>query len=141
MDHSLPGCSIHGILQTIVLEWVAMPPPGDLPDSGIELVSLMSPALAGGFFATSATWEAHQAHSRCSINADSTNVSLEMFCPHLLKFLEKNMATHSSYLAGESHGQRKLVRLHPSINLVLGFFFATPHRDGTHAHYNRSTES
>ena len=99
-----------------------MPPPGDLPDSGIELVSLMSPALAGGFFATSATWEAHQAHSRCSINADSTNVSLEMFCPHLLKFLEKNMATHSSYLAGESHGQRKLVRLHPSINLVLGFF-------------------
>ena len=58
MDHSLPGCSIHGILQTIVLEWVAMPPPGDLPDSGIELVSLMSPALAGGFFATSATWGA-----------------------------------------------------------------------------------
>ena len=88
MDHSLPGCSIHGILQTIVLEWVAMPPPGDLPDSGIELVSLMSPALAGGFFATSATWEAHQAHSRCSINADSTNVSLEMFCPHLQKHLE-----------------------------------------------------
>ena len=24
--------------------------PGDLPDAGIELVSLMSPALAGGFF-------------------------------------------------------------------------------------------
>ena len=34
------------------------PPPGDLPDPGIELVSLMSPALAGGFFTTSATWEA-----------------------------------------------------------------------------------
>ena len=102
-------------------EWPCLPP-GNLSDPGIELVSLMSPALAGGFFATSATWEAHQAHSRCSINADSTNVSLEMFCPHLLKFLEKNMATHSSYLAGESHGQRKLVRLHPSINLVWGFF-------------------
>ena len=26
------------------------PPPGDLPDPGIEPVSLMSPALAGGFF-------------------------------------------------------------------------------------------
>ena len=26
------------------------PPPGDLPDPGIESVSLMSPALAGGFF-------------------------------------------------------------------------------------------
>ena len=33
------------------------PPPGDLPNAGTELVSLMSPALAGRFFATSATWE------------------------------------------------------------------------------------
>ena len=32
--------------------------PGDLPDPGIEPVSLMSPALVGGFFTTSATWEA-----------------------------------------------------------------------------------
>ena len=35
------------------------PPPGDLPDPGIKLTSLMFPALAGGFFTTSATWEAH----------------------------------------------------------------------------------
>ena len=34
------------------------PLPGDLPDSGIEPAFLMSPALAGGFFTTSATWEA-----------------------------------------------------------------------------------
>ena len=34
------------------------PLPGDLPSPGIELVSLTSPALAGGFFTTSATWEA-----------------------------------------------------------------------------------
>ena len=34
------------------------PSPGDLPDPGIEPVSLMSPALAGGFFTISATWEA-----------------------------------------------------------------------------------
>ena len=32
--------------------------PGDLPDPGIEPASLMSPALAGGFFTISATWEA-----------------------------------------------------------------------------------
>ena len=32
------------------------PPPGDLPDPGIEPMSLVSPALAGGFFTTSATW-------------------------------------------------------------------------------------
>ena len=30
------------------------PPPADLPDPGIKLVSLMSPALAGRFFSTSA---------------------------------------------------------------------------------------
>ena len=34
------------------------PPPGDLPDPGIEPTSLASPALADGFFTTSATWEA-----------------------------------------------------------------------------------
>ena len=35
------------------------PSPGDLPDPGIEPVSLMSPALAGRFFTTSTTWEVH----------------------------------------------------------------------------------
>ena len=33
-------------------------PPGDLPDPGIEPASLVSPALEGGFFTTSTTWEA-----------------------------------------------------------------------------------
>ena len=31
------------------------PPPGDLPDPGIQLLSLLSPALVGGFFTTSTT--------------------------------------------------------------------------------------
>ena len=35
------------------------PPLGDLPDTGIKPVSLLSPALAGVFFTTSPTWEAH----------------------------------------------------------------------------------
>ena len=34
------------------------PPPGDLPDPGIEALSHTSPDLAGDFFTTSATWEA-----------------------------------------------------------------------------------
>ena len=34
------------------------PPPGNLPDPGMEPVSLRSPMLAGGFFTTNATWEA-----------------------------------------------------------------------------------
>ena len=37
---------------------VPFPPPGDLPDPGIELASLSSPALAGGFFTTGSIWEA-----------------------------------------------------------------------------------
>ena len=35
-----------------------LPTPGDLPDPGIETVSLASPALTGRFFTTHATWEA-----------------------------------------------------------------------------------
>ena len=31
------------------------PPPGDLPDPGMEPMSLASPASAGGFFTTTAT--------------------------------------------------------------------------------------
>ena len=48
-DCSSPGSSVHGILQGL-----PCPPPGDLPNPGIEPASLMSPALTGGFFTTSA---------------------------------------------------------------------------------------
>ena len=56
MNCSPPGSSVHGILQASH----ALPccPPGDLPDPGMEPMSLMSTALAGGFSTTSATWEA-----------------------------------------------------------------------------------
>ena len=37
---------------------VPFPPPGHLPGPGIKPKSLASPALAGGFFSTSTTWEA-----------------------------------------------------------------------------------
>ena len=33
------------------------PPPGDLPNPGIEPASLVHPALAGRFFTTVPTWE------------------------------------------------------------------------------------
>ena len=40
--------------------WSGLPWPslGDLPDPGVELMSLMSPALIGSFFNSNATWEA-----------------------------------------------------------------------------------
>ena len=36
MNCNPPGFSIHGILQARILEWAAIPSPGDLPDPGIE---------------------------------------------------------------------------------------------------------
>ena len=36
----------------------SFPPPGDLPNPGMEPLSLRAPALAGRFFTASATWEA-----------------------------------------------------------------------------------
>ena len=38
----LPGSSVHGILQARTLEWLPCPPPGDLPNPGIEPTSLTS---------------------------------------------------------------------------------------------------
>ena len=56
MDCSPPG-SIYGIFQARILGGLPFPPSGDLPNPGIEPSSLTSPALAGRFFTTSATWE------------------------------------------------------------------------------------
>ena len=39
MDCSLPGSSVQGIFQAIVLEWIAISFSRDLPDPGIEPVS------------------------------------------------------------------------------------------------------
>jgi len=40
MDCSLPGSSVCGIRQARILEWVAIPFSRDLPDPGIEMLSL-----------------------------------------------------------------------------------------------------
>ena len=45
MDYSPPGSSVHGISQARKLEWVALIPPGDLPNPGIEPAT---PALQVG---------------------------------------------------------------------------------------------
>ena len=34
--HGLPGFSVHGILQAIILEWIAIPSPEELPNPGIK---------------------------------------------------------------------------------------------------------
>ena len=57
MDQSLSGSSVRGISQTRILELPVFLLQGKLPNPGMEPMSLASPALAGGFFTTSATWE------------------------------------------------------------------------------------
>ena len=54
-DHSPPGSFVHEILEARILEWVAFSSQGDLPDPGIEHISLKSSALAWGLFTTSTT--------------------------------------------------------------------------------------
>ena len=49
MNYSQSGFSVHGILQARILEWVAIPSPGDLTDPRIKSAS---PVLVGGFFTT-----------------------------------------------------------------------------------------
>ena len=54
---SSPSPPAFNLLQQEYWSGLPCPPPEDLPDPGIEPISLMSPALAGRFFTTSATWE------------------------------------------------------------------------------------
>ena len=57
MVYSPPGPSVHGFSRQEYWSGLAWPSPGDLPNPGMEPVSLLSLALAGGFLTTSATWE------------------------------------------------------------------------------------
>ena len=49
MDCSLLGSSVHGIFQAIILEWIAISSPEDLPDLGIKPPA---PELADRSFTT-----------------------------------------------------------------------------------------
>ena len=59
IDCSPPSSSVYGIFQARILEWVAFPLPGDLPDPEIKLMSPTSPVLAGGIFTTDPPWKPH----------------------------------------------------------------------------------
>ena len=49
-DCNKPGSSVRDILQARILDEVPFPPPGDLPDPGIEPTYFASPASVGRFF-------------------------------------------------------------------------------------------
>ena len=85
MDCSLPGSSVHGVLRQEYWSGLPCPPPGPLPNPGIEPRSLMSPAFTSGFF-TSVTREAaiHPTHSSNWI------IGLKVH-PESVQFLEENI--------------------------------------------------
>ena len=51
----MSGSSVHGILQARILEWAATPSSRGASQLGTQPASLMSPALADGFFTPSTT--------------------------------------------------------------------------------------
>ena len=65
VDCSPPGSSVHGILQARTLEWAAMPSSSGPSRPGDGTHVSLSPALAGGFFTTSAAWEALPESTTC----------------------------------------------------------------------------
>ena len=72
MDCSLPGSYVHGIFQQEYQSGLPFAPLGDLPNPGIEPVSLVSPALAGGYFTT----EPSEKHSLTTAREISVYVQL-----------------------------------------------------------------
>ena len=69
-----------GSLEAKVLEWLPCPPPGDLPNPRISPTSLMSPALAGRFFTTGATWKAMEGLPNWSLSQHPNVVSCLLTC-------------------------------------------------------------
>ena len=120
------GSSVHGILQARTITGLAchLLLWGDLPDQRIEPSPLMSSALAGDFFTTSAPWEALRNHL-FPVASGQYKAGHGGWASHLYHFsggsdgkknqpamqqtrvwplgqddpLEKEMATHSSILA------------------------------------------
>ena len=57
MDYSPSGSLPMGFSRQEYWSRLPCPPPGNLPDIGMEPMSLMSPSLAGGFSTAGTTWE------------------------------------------------------------------------------------
>ena len=91
LDYSSPDLSVHGILQTRILEWVQCPPLGDLPEPENEPASFMSPSLADVFYTSHGTWKAHflpyhfSNHYLCGIECSALHAAIDEI--HLLLLL------------------------------------------------------
>ena len=57
VDRSPPRSPVHGFSGQEYWNELLFSPPGNLPDPETQATSLTYPALAGGFFTVSTTWE------------------------------------------------------------------------------------
>ena len=89
MDRSPPGSSVHGVLQAKILEWIALPFSREFSLEKMEPGRPPSPALADGFFNTSAIWKAplegHSSKKKCDriyvINLERSGEKLILATP------------------------------------------------------------
>ena len=108
------------------------PPPGDLPTPGMEPVSRMSTALAGGFFTTSATRKAHVVHESesevaqsCPTLCDPMDCSLPGSSVHPWDFPGKSTGMGCHCLLQGSSRPRDQIR----VSRIVGrFFYRLSHR-------------
>ena len=123
--------------------WSRLPclPPGDLPDPGIEPTSLISPALAGGFFTTSTTWEAPDIlqlkkkipHASSKIKDPTTNTQSRQIYKYLNThtyihtYCRKIEAKPKAYKGKETLGCRVARSLLLSLYCPHGPCKSTPH--------------
>ena len=93
------------------------PSPGDLPDPGMELKSLMSPALAGGFFNTSTT-SPRQISTTCDPQFDCYSVKGVPACSSCgpFSFRAQKILTHQCSNIWDKHC------VLPTMNLFLSSF-------------------
>ena len=90
MDCSPPDSSVHRILQARILEWVACPPPGDLPDPGIKLES---PALPADSLPLS-----HQQSPFQNILILKTSLGFQVKCSQWLSYCDfRHLRTNAEY--------------------------------------------
>jgi len=98
------------------------PPPRNLPDPGVEPASLLSPTLSGGFFTTTATWEAPDSISKSNKSKNKQvrlHYTLWLFTAkeHINKMKrqpdewEKIFANHTSDNTSIFKKYKKLIRL------------------------------
>ena len=105
------------------------PTPGDLPNPGIEPVSFVSSALAGGFFNTSATWEALLVKN---LPANAGDIRDSVLIPVRKIPWNKKWQPTPVFSSGKFHGQRSLVGYGPQLSQTVGQDWACTN---THTHH------